>query len=122
MKKTPSIDYQSIEYRVLQRLVDKGIRFTVMGFDRVNTATIEYAYWQIYDPSGIDKAVNPPHYNGEECLDSIRAQLCPVEYRGFLRGTVARYNWRLGRKDEALKDARKAHWYQNKLVEWLSRG
>ena len=56
----------------------------------------------------------PPHYTSAEieCIDSIRAQLCPIEFRGFLRGQIAKYNWRLTSKHpDPNKDAGKLLWY-----------
>jgi Protein of unknwon function (DUF3310) len=72
---------------------------------------------------GVDVVDHPPHYAGRggmECIDAIRAQLTEEQYVGFLRGTVAAYVWRMGRKGDALEDARKAAWYQARLVEALS--
>lgn len=65
-----------------------------------------------------DMVERPAHYNqGEiEAIDAIRAQLSPEEWRGYLRGTVAKYLWRLGRKDALEQDARKLRWY----ASWLT--
>ena len=62
--------------------------------------------------------INPLHYiAGEiECIDAIRAQLSPAEWRGYLRGQIAKYNWRLGLKDAAGQDAKKLAWY----ASWLA--
>lgn len=64
-----------------------------------------------------DVVERPAHYNqGDiECIDAIRAQLSDEEWRGYLRGQVAKYNWRLGRKDAMEQDARKLRWY----ASWL---
>ncbi len=58
-----------------------------------------------------DEVLSPTHYTqGEiECIDAIRAQLTEDEWRGFLRGQVAKYTWRLGRKGE--RDAEKVLFY-----------
>lgn len=40
---------------------------------------------------------------------------------GYLDGQVVKYLSRLGRKDSALQDARKAAWYANRLVRELER-
>jgi len=62
-------------------------------------------------------AINPEHYKSDiECIDAIRAQLTDDEWRGFLRGQVAKYCWRMGRKGSALEDAEKLHWY----ASWLA--
>lgn len=65
-----------------------------------------------------DIVERPQHYaeNDIECIDAIRAQLSEDEWRGFLRGQVAKYNWRLGRKDAPAQDAGKLHWY----ATWLT--
>lgn len=63
-----------------------------------------------------DLVERPAHYQGDiECIDAIKAQLSDEEWRGYLRGQVAKYNWRLGRKDALEQDARKLRWY----VSWL---
>lgn len=62
-------------------------------------------------------AINPKHYkDGVECIDAIRAQMTEDEWRGFLRGQVVKYCWRLGRKDATEQDARKLVWY----ATWLT--
>lgn len=61
----------------------------------------------------------PPHYTSAEieCIDAIRAQLCPIEFRGFLRGQIAKYNWRLTSKHpNPDKDAGKLLWYSMLLA------
>jgi hypothetical protein len=61
--------------------------------------------------------INPDHYKNDiECIDAIRAQLTEDEWRGYLRGQIAKYNWRLGRKDDPAQDAKKLLWY----ALWLS--
>jgi len=63
-----------------------------------------------------DEVLSPAHYTqGEiECIDAIRAQLTPQEWRGFLRGQVAKYTWRLGLKGE--RDAEKILFYASLLA------
>lgn len=61
-----------------------------------------------------DVIEKPQHYNrggGVECLDAIKAQLTPEEWQGYLRGNVAKYNWRLGMKDDPKVDAGKLWFY-----------
>ena len=68
-------------------------------------------------------SINPAHYQrgGDiECIDAIRAALSPEEYRGFLKGQVFKYNWRMGRKGNAAEDSRKAAWYQDRLTRHLT--
>ena len=62
-------------------------------------------------------AINPKHYRDDiECIVAIRAQLTDDEWRGYLRGQIAKYNWRMGRKDEAAQDAQKLLWYASFLA------
>lgn len=78
-------------------------------------------------PNATDMVNHPPHYQTHdepgvpdvECIDAIHAQLGREGFIAFLRGQVARYNWRVGRKDARPHEAKKAQWYMNKLVEVL---
>jgi hypothetical protein len=65
-----------------------------------------------------DLVNHPPHYadGGIECIEAIEAQLTAEEYRGYLKGNIAKYVWREKHKGgtESLK---KAQWYLSRLVE-----
>ena len=65
-----------------------------------------------------DNVNHPAHYTegGIECIEAIEAQLTPEEYKGYLKGNVAKYLWREKHKggNESL---RKAQWYLNRLVD-----
>jgi len=65
-----------------------------------------------------DIVERPAHYaRGDiECIDAIRAQLTDAEWRGYLRGQIAKYNWRLNKKDSTEIDTRKLLWY----AKWLT--
>ena len=69
----------------------------------------------------VDMVNSPPHYThgNVECIDAIQAQLTTEEFIGYLRGTIAKYNWRLMVKSDPHEDAQKMMWYQTKLVEVL---
>lgn len=63
-----------------------------------------------------DPVTKPAHYqpldgSDIECIDAIKAQLTPEEFRGYLRGSAAAYVWRAGRKGEAGEDYAKAQWF-----------
>lgn len=75
-----------------------------------------------WDGLQADDVISPAHYTqGEiECIDAIRAQLSDEEWRGFLRGQVAKYTWRLGRKGE--RDAEKMLFYATMLAGRDPRG
>ena len=65
-----------------------------------------------------DPVEKPIHYaaSAVECIDAIEAQLTPEEFRGYLKGNVAKYMWREKHKGgkESLK---KARWYLNRLID-----
>lgn len=64
-----------------------------------------------------DPVDRPAHYQGDiECIDAIKAQLTEEQWVGYLRGQVAKYNWRIGRKGEAEHDAKKLLWYAKMLA------
>ena len=71
-----------------------------------------------------DAVNHPPHYTqgAIECIDAIEAALGPEQFIGFLRGQVLKYTWRTGHKGDAIEDARKAAWYQARLVRTLATG
>ena len=79
---------------------------------------------QPHVPPKPDMVNHPPHYadsdNGIECIDAIRAALGRGQFIGFLRGQVLKYQWRLGKKDDAVEDNNKAIWYAQKLAEVLA--
>jgi hypothetical protein len=67
-----------------------------------------------------DLVNHPPHYNGQgaiECIDAIEAQLTPEEYRGYLKGNIAKYGWRERHKG-GTESLRKARFYLNRLIEF----
>jgi len=66
-----------------------------------------------------DNVNKPAHYTqGEiECIDAMRAQATPEEYRGHLRLTAVKYLWRCNDKAQCVQDLRKARWYLDKLIE-----
>ena len=70
-----------------------------------------------------DEINTPAHYTqGDiECIDAIEAQLTRTEFIGFLRGQIAKYNWRMGLKGSVLVDAQKCQWYTNKLISVLGK-
>lgn len=69
-----------------------------------------------------DMVHHPLHYNGGkvECIDAIEAQLTPEQFIGFLKGQVAKYVWRAGKKGDAVEDLRKAAWYLARLIDTLA--
>ena len=67
---------------------------------------------------------NPPHYKkGIETIKIIRAKLTDEEYRGYLKGTIMKYDTRIGLKgteQDAINDAGKLRWYAQELEDFLN--
>lgn len=72
-----------------------------------------------FEPDGVN---HPPHYTqGKvECIDAIESALTAEEFRGFLKGQVIKYIWRMNRKGDS-DDAKKAQWYQERLVKLMEQ-
>ena len=66
-----------------------------------------------------DLVNHPPHYTDGsiECIAAIEAQLTPEEYRGYLKGNIAKYAWRERHKG-GTESLRKARFYLNRLIEF----
>ncbi len=69
-------------------------------------------------PVLVDDVNHPSHYTdgGIECIEAIEAQLTPEEYRGYLKGNVAKYVWREKHKG-GIQSLQKAQWYLTRLVD-----
>lgn len=65
-----------------------------------------------------DNINHPLHYRqGEiECIDAIEAALTPEEFRGYCKGQVFKYMWRMNHKGNPGQDASKAQWYLRRLL------
>jgi hypothetical protein len=67
---------------------------------------------------------NPPHYKkGIETNKIIRAKLTDQEFKGYLKGTIMKYNTRLGlkgSKQDEVDDAGKLRWYAQELEDFLN--
>ena len=66
-----------------------------------------------------DTVNHPSHYTdggGIECIEAIESQLTIEEYRGYLKGNIAKYVWRERHKGgtESLK---KAQFYLDRLIQ-----
>jgi hypothetical protein len=69
-----------------------------------------------------DMVNKPSHYNtGEiECIEAIEASMSSVEFRGYLKGTCMKYQWRYTYKGKPVQDLQKAGWYLNKLTNMVA--
>lgn len=73
----------------------------------------------------LDTAISRPAYYGGandpyEVIKVIEAKLTPDEFRGWLKGTIAKYLFRPAKK-QGLDDALKATWYARYWSEWEKR-
>ena len=70
----------------------------------------------------MDDIVKPKHYTqGKvECLDAIDSMLEESSRIDFYRTQIVKYMWRLRDKGSPLKDAKKAQFYLDRLIQKLS--
>ena len=73
-----------------------------------------------------DEDVNSPaHYAQQgdiECIDAMESMMSREEIIGYLRGNSFKYRWRFRKKGNAVKDLRKAQWYENRLLAIIEAG
>jgi hypothetical protein len=78
--------------------------------------------WLISDQTQkkeIDVVNHPPHYTAGgsiECIEAIEAQQTLEEFRGYLKGCIAKYLWRERHKG-GIESLEKANWYLERLIE-----
>lgn len=65
-----------------------------------------------------DMVNSPTHYasGSVECIDAIKASMTTDAFKGYLRGSILKYIWRMFYKGKPLQDAEKAQWYLTKLI------
>ena len=107
-------DYKLAEEKMTDSYTRQGYKFkTAWG----KTA------WGIAPP--VDDDVNSPaHYSAQgdiECIDAMESMMSREEIIGYLRGNSFKYRWRCRDKGNAVKDLRKAHWYENRLMALLEK-
>ena len=68
-------------------------------------------------PRLTDEVNHPDHYTvgSIECIEAIEAQLTEEEFRGYLKGNVAKYLWRERHKG-GYQSLKKADWYLKHLL------
>lgn len=101
--------------RSKDKLVEKGF------IDDLEKPTITHSELIKTQPQPIFDNVNhPKHYTqGKiECIEAMKAMLTKEEFRGFLRGSIFKYQWRVMDKN-GIEDLEKAQWYLNYLIKEL---
>ena len=69
-----------------------------------------------------DPVNSPNHYlaGSIECIDAIEASASSADaFRGYCKGNVQKYLWRMEHKGKPKEDDMKAQWYLNKLISKL---
>lgn len=76
-------------------------------------------YVDPYDIQPNDPVHSPSHYNSGdiECIDAIQASMSPEAFKGYLKGNVEKYVWRMSYKGKPVEDLRKARFYLDRLIE-----
>lgn len=87
--------------------------------------TVSERQWDVYMGKHLaleaerkkDVVNHPEHYTSGsvECIEAIESQLTPEEYRGYLKGNVAKYLWREKQKG-GKESLEKAEWYLQRLI------
>ena len=75
-----------------------------------------------YPVNSTDPVNSPNHYlaGSIECIDAIEASASSADaFRGYCKGNVQKYLWRMEHKGKPKEDALKAQWYLNKLISKL---
>lgn len=96
-----------------------NVNLSKESFIKVNAEELEAS--QFTKRPTLDTINYPSHYTfgSIECLDAIKGQLGTDGFIAFLRGQIAKYNWRIMHKNNPLEDAKKIQFYTNKLVNEL---
>ena len=66
-----------------------------------------------------DQVNHPSHYvdGGIECIEAIEAELTADEFRGYMKGNIAKYIWR-ERMKGGVQSLKKAQWYLDRLIQF----
>jgi len=90
---------------------------TPQEWDRVRIK-VNPDYVDPYDIQPNDPINSPSHYNSGdiECIDAIEASMSPEAFKGYLKGNVEKYVWRMSYKGKPVEDLRKARFYLDRLI------
>lgn len=76
-------------------------------------------------PQDYELVNHPAHYTPDsiECIDGLRVILTRDEFIGFLRGTIIKYQWRMGKKpgEDLLQEVQKCMWYMQRLEDEIAQ-
>ena len=101
------------------------VRTTHGGFDVDWDSGTEYPFAVLPDnlEPCADPVNSPAHYaSGDiECIDAIKAQMSAEQFKGYLRGNIAKYVWRYEAKGGS-ESLEKARWYVDRLIGEVRNG
>lgn len=88
--------------------------------DEIITSIVDNALEELQAQGQAIDAINPPHYQqgNVQAIEAIEAALGEEQFKGYLRGNVLKYIYRMESKGLPLENARKADWYLQKLIEF----
>jgi hypothetical protein len=80
----------------------------------------QYA-WEMKEEKTMESA-DPSHYktDGCECIDAIRSMLGKDGFIAYCRGTIIKYHWRCGKKDDPAMEVSKAAVYTQWILDTLA--
>lgn len=89
--------------------------------EKLDSITLSRLAYAEEKPVGVESVTKMSYYNqgSIECIEAIKAALTQEEFVGWLRGTIIKYQWRLGGKNSAIEDSNKTLYYLNRLVKEL---
>ena len=66
-----------------------------------------------------DQVNHPSHYTDGsiECIEALEAELTADEFRGYMKGNIAKYIWR-ERMKGGVQSLKKAQWYLDRLIQF----
>lgn len=121
-----ALEHYMNEHAITDKWWD-GVQPYRLEWDRASRTMDIYKAYDVTekaeDDPGFDMVDKPEHYakGTLECIDWIRYELTPEEYRGYLKGNVLKYIWRHEDKGKPVQDLRKATKYLSFLIDQLER-
>lgn len=102
-----------------ERIFEDVERIEVTPYPQIEDFETRATQQHFFPELDDDSVFSPLHYNqgSIECIEALRACMSEEEYRGFCRGNVIKYLWRLNDKATPQENIKKARWYLDTLQE-----
>jgi hypothetical protein len=101
----------------IDKFEDRIFDSSIEDFEtRMEVKTTHKSFFPQLDDSEVN---NPQHYNqgSVECIEALQSCMNQDEYRGFLKGNIIKYLWRMNDKATPQQNIAKARWYLDTLDE-----